>query len=221
MVDEEGGLELLREPVSRHVVGALAALFQDHAAFRGGEGVGEVEIDHAVRLHGHHQFQPVAGDVLEVDRVVVGGEGVVATAVAGDDLGKLAGCHLLRALEHHVLKIVGDPRLGGWAVVAADLVPQHMTDYRHPVIGDHHHLQPVGEGEALGKIEALGGGRHRCQRREGKRESSQQPEAERGGHGRASFGRWLPPARPSPARGGEDRRIASTGGGGRGFRPTV
>ncbi len=141
------------------------ALFEHHLAFRRHLRVGQHQMGHPVGFQRHHQFETVLGDVLVVAGVVVRGEGVLLTAVARDQLGELAGGVGGGALEHQVLEQVGDAAATHRIVAAADLVPDHVGDDRHPMVGNHHHLHPVVEGEGLG-TEHLGAGRVREDGRE-------------------------------------------------------
>ena len=54
---------------------------------------------------------------------------------------------------------MGNARLAARLIGGADLVPQHVGDHRDAVIGDHHHLQAIGQAES-GRVEnlRLGGG---------------------------------------------------------------
>ena len=44
---------------------------------------------------------------------------------------------------------MGNARLAARLIGGADLVP-HMGDHRDAVIGDHHHLQAIGQAEVVG-----------------------------------------------------------------------
>jgi len=155
MVEELHRAADLAELAGRLVVGAAAALLADDLTLRQHHLVGEPEIGHAVRLVLHHDFQAVGGDRLVVGGVVPGGEGVLAPAVGGDDVGELARRQVLGTLEHQVLKEMGEARFAGLLVGGADAVPDRMVDDGRAVVLHHDHLQAVVEGEADG-IENLG-----------------------------------------------------------------
>ena len=150
MVQILGGHQLLAQQGRGLVVDARATLLQDHVALRIDVLVGQVEIDHPVRFHRHHQLQPVLGDHLEVGGQIVAGHGVVVAALASHDLGELAGRDLARALEHQMLEKVRQAGLARRAVGGADLVPDPMRHHRRAVVLDHHHLQAVVERRPCG-----------------------------------------------------------------------
>ena len=82
--------QLLPEQGHRVIVGALAALLQDHLALSGNILLAEAEIGHPVAFHLHHQLQPVGCDALEIGRVVVAGEGVVLAAIGAHSCRQLS-----------------------------------------------------------------------------------------------------------------------------------
>ncbi len=73
------------------------------------------------------------------------GEGVLAAAVAVDEVVGGAGREPLGALEHRVLEEVGKAGLAGHFVAGTDLVPQHVGDDRQPVVGHQHRLEAIVE----------------------------------------------------------------------------
>ena len=75
----------------------------------------------------------------------------------------------LGSLEHQVLKEMRKAGPACGLVGATDLVPDHMGDNGRAMIGDHHDLEPVGEGE-ISNVR-LGPGRRardqsRCERKQ-------------------------------------------------------
>ena len=101
------------------------------------------EIGHAVGFHPHHQRQAVLGDALEIGGRVMGGEGVVLAAIAGDDLGKFAGRDLFGALEHEMFEEMRDAGFALRLVGGSDLVPHHLRDHRRAPVGDDDDLHAV------------------------------------------------------------------------------
>ena len=154
----------------RVVLDAHAALFQHDIAFCSHIGVGQIEIDHTVGVERHDELQAVARDLLVEGGVVVRGEGVVLTAVAGDGLRELIARHGWRATKHHVLEEVRETREAGRIIHGADAIPQHVRHDRRPVIGDHENLHAILQGE----LEYLGVlGLHRASGRDRNDRSSQ------------------------------------------------
>ena len=145
MVLIERGRHLLGQEARRAVLGARAALLEDHLALGRHLLLGELQVHHAVGFHLHHGLEPVLGDALEVAGHVVGGEGVVLAAEPGDDLGEGAGGDLVRRLEHQVLEEVGDARDARRLVGRADAIPDVVRDDGSAVVRHDHHLQAVGE----------------------------------------------------------------------------
>ena len=86
-----GGIDLFAEKRRRVIVGAFAPLFAHHVKFRQDILVGENQVLHAVGFQFHHQFQPVAGDALEIGGVVARREGIALAAIDVDQAVKLAG----------------------------------------------------------------------------------------------------------------------------------
>ena len=77
---EERGADRFAELGARIVVGAHAALFEDHLALGQERRVVDDEVRHAVGLVFHHQAEMLLGDGLVKDGVVLGGEGVLVAA---------------------------------------------------------------------------------------------------------------------------------------------
>ena len=77
---EGGGHLLLIKPRAGLVVGAQAALFLDHGHLAREFVVRPLVVFKAVGLQRHHLRQRGGGHLLEIRRVVGGGEGVVAPA---------------------------------------------------------------------------------------------------------------------------------------------
>jgi len=115
--------DLLGELALRPVVGARSPLFEHHVALGEKILLAERQIGHAVGFHLHHQGKAVGGDVLEIAGVILAGKRVVAAAVAGDDLGKLADPNVVGALEHEMFEHVGDARFARWLIRRAGAIP--------------------------------------------------------------------------------------------------
>ena len=145
MREVERRAHLLRQDAAGVIVDARAALFEDDLALGGDVVLGQPQIGHAVGLHPHDQRQPVLGDALEVGRRVMGGEGVVLAAIAGDELGKLARRDLFGALEHQMFEEMRDAGFALRLVGGPDLVPHHLRDNRRAAVGDDDHLHAVGK----------------------------------------------------------------------------
>ena len=134
----------------RAVAGALAPFLLNHTPLGRDLVVGQAKIGHPVGFHPHHQLELVARDALDIGGVVLAREGVVGTAVRGDDLRELAGRDGRRSLEHQVFDEVGDAGFARRLVGRADLVPDHLDNDRGARILDHDDLKPVVQGEGLG-----------------------------------------------------------------------
>ena len=136
---------LLGQDAGGIVLGARAALLDDHLALGLHLFRVELEVDHAVGLHLHHRLQAILGDALEVARVVVRGEGVVLAAHARDAFGELARRDLVGRLEHQVLEEVRDARHAGRLIGGAHPIPHVVRHHRRAIVGDDDQLQAVGE----------------------------------------------------------------------------
>ena len=147
MVHEQGGRHRLGELGRRVGLDPHAALLQHHVALGRHDGVVEDEAAHAVGLERHHGAEVVAGDPLEIGGVVVAGEGVLLAAEPRDRLREGTDRVPLGPLEHQVLEEVGDARLAERIIGRAVAIPDHVGDDGSPVIGDHHHVEAVVEGE--------------------------------------------------------------------------
>ena len=95
----------------------------------------------------HHGLEMVAGDALEIGGVIVGGEGVLLPAEAGDGLRERADRVLLGALEHEVFEEMRDAGLSDRIIGRTIAVPHHVGHHRGAVIGHHHDVEAVIEGE--------------------------------------------------------------------------
>ena len=147
VVEVERRRHLLGKQRAGVVVGALAALLQDHLALGLDRVLRQHQVAHPVGLHRHHRLEPVGGDALEIGGVVARGEGVVLPAVLGDDLGERAFGDGLGALEHQVLEEMRDAGGALRLIRRADPIPHHMRHHRGAVILDHHRLHAVAERE--------------------------------------------------------------------------
>src|SRR5690606_19866908 len=112
-------------------------------------------------------------------RKVAAGEGVLASAVLGDDARELAGREPLRPLEHHVLEDVRDAGGTVLLVAAADLVPYLRDDDRRAMVPLDDELQAVveqvfaGPGRRVGRLCAVRGERDGRQAVQGERGSEE------------------------------------------------
>ena len=122
-----------------------------------------------------HPVHAVGGDVDVVAGDVVGGEGVVLPALAGDRAGELALGHGRGPLEHQVLEEVREAGRAGLLVARAHPVPRLDRDDGAAAVFDDQHTKAVVEGR-------LGDGRGLGRRRwcEGKNHHGQQGETHRG-----------------------------------------
>ena len=153
-----GSIGLFVQQAGGIVVGTHAAFFQHHLQLRHHVGLGEGEVDHAVGLQLHHQFEAVGGDALVIGGKILGGEGVVLAAIAHNGLGELAGGHRGGALEHQVFEEMGNAVLALRLVGRADPVPHHVGDHGGAMVGDDDQLQAVGK-RPVGNRDAGGHGR--------------------------------------------------------------
>lgn len=103
-------IEILRRPLllaekgRRVVLDALVALFDDHVALGQDVFLVQLEVDHAITLHLHHQLKTIGGDTLKIGCVIVTGKCIVGAAIARDGGRKLARRHIFSAFEEKVLK---------------------------------------------------------------------------------------------------------------------
>jgi hypothetical protein len=102
------------------------------------------------------------GDALEIGGVIVRGEGVLLPAQLGHHLGEGALLVVAGALEHEMLKEMGDAGLAERIISRTVAIPDHVGHDRRPMIGDHHHLHAivepeVGDGRAIRMALATGG----------------------------------------------------------------
>ena len=132
-----------------HTVGpalALAALVAHHVPLIGQQHPVEPlhQETHAVALQPQRQLQLVRGHGLEVIRAVeVGGAVHVRGARALHNLDVRLLAHVLRALEHHVLKQMRKPGTTRPLVERAHVVPEIDRHQRQPVILMRNHGQAV------------------------------------------------------------------------------
>ena len=157
VVEIERRVDVLGKKGGGIVAGAVAALLEYDLPFRLHLLGVEHQVGHAVGFHLHDHFQAVHGDALVVAGVIVGREGVLAPAVAGEDSGELPRRQFPGALEHQVLEEMGDARLARRLVGRTHLVPDHVGDHGDPVVGDDHNGHAVLQGEGFG-IENTGPG---------------------------------------------------------------
>ncbi len=77
MVQKQSRVPLFAKQCARIIFNTHISFFDNHITF--GENVRfvEVEIDHTIRFHFHHQLEPIGGDALVIRRIVVTGESIV------------------------------------------------------------------------------------------------------------------------------------------------
>lgn len=139
----ERGIELLRENGGWHIVGTLAPLLKHHLALGLDVLFRKHQIAHPVGLETHHVRQFGRCDLLVIGREVIGGESVLAAAHRCNCRRELARWIGARALEHQVLKEMGDARFSRLLIGAAHLVPEHVRGNRRPVIRDNDNVKAV------------------------------------------------------------------------------
>ncbi len=165
---------LLCKDARGDVLGAHAALLDDHLALGLDLPFAQSQVHHPVGFHLHERPQAVLGDALVVACVVGAGEGVVLAAEARDDSGEFPGRELLRRLEHQVLEEMGDARYARRLVGGAYAEVHHVGDDRRSIVRHDHENEAVGQFEladAVGGI-GLGSGKawdheHECEKEEG------------------------------------------------------
>ena len=143
---EGRGADLLHEEGLRVVVGPHPPLFHHHHPLRAEVLLPEDEVLHPVRFEIEAHLDPVGAQVLEIGRVIVGGEGVVVAAVLLDDPRKILGTDLGSPFEHHVLEHVGQAGLTPGFVPGPHPVPYLEGDNRRLVVLEEENLEAVGKG---------------------------------------------------------------------------
>jgi hypothetical protein len=139
-------LDAPREHPPRIVL-AHGQFLEDHVALAGELRRIEGQVAHAVRLDLEGALPTVAGELEPIGRVVVAGERVVRAAQLGAQAVDFTLPEALRALEHHVLEEVADPRAFGGLVERADpVVEQHR---------DHRIRMPLGDQDAQAVAQAV------------------------------------------------------------------
>ena len=156
MIEIERRHDLLNKPRFRIIGDPHIVFFEHHVALGQHVLVLQDKTGHAVGLEFHHLAELFARHALVIAGVVSRGERVLIAAHVQHGLRELAGRVLAGTLEHQVFKEMGKARLAGRLVSRADLVPDHLCHHRRAMIGDHHHIESVGE-------------RERCRRRRGHR----------------------------------------------------
>src|SRR3989344_2176408 len=144
-----GGHEFFLNDRLGLVLGAPAALFHHHLDLLAKILIGQRQILQAVGFEFEGNRQARFFQLLEIGSVVVTGEGVLASAVFGDDARELIGSVLGRALEHHVLEHVRDAGDALGLVLAAHPVPDLRYHHRRAVILLDDEAQAVGQGGFL------------------------------------------------------------------------
>jgi hypothetical protein len=110
---------------------------------------------HPVRLEPQRELELVRRHGLEVVRPVEPCRAVHRPAGRLDQGDVLGLGDVARALEHHVLEQVGEPRLARLLVLGADVVPEVDRGDRSDAVGSDDDPEPVVEG-ALTEADARG-----------------------------------------------------------------
>ena len=102
------------------------------------------QVAHAIRLEPQCKLHLGRWDGLEVvGAVVVGGAVQVARAGGLEQTDVGVGRHVLRALKHHVLEEVREPRPSLVLVGRTDVIPEVDRHHRQPALGTENDLEPV------------------------------------------------------------------------------
>ena len=139
------------------VLGSHPPFFLDHFQLLEKLLLRQSQKAHALGLQLEGDGQAIRRQSLEIGRVVPAGEGVLVTAVRGNDPRELAGGQLLRALEHHVFEQMGNPGQATVLVTGAYLVPDLGGDDGRAMVLLDQYLEAVIE-EPLLNLGGLGGG---------------------------------------------------------------
>ena len=130
--------DLVQLPV-RLVVDPHPALFLHHLAFVGEGRFTDAQRGHAIRFEPQRQREILRRHRLPEHRFVVGRVGVGLAADRGNERGVRFGLDVLRALEHHVLEEMREPRASRPLVLRTDVVPErHMNDRRRVILREDH-----------------------------------------------------------------------------------
>ena len=127
----------------RAVFDPAQALFKHHITLRQDDGAIQLEARHAIRFHLHDQAEAVCRDDLEIAGVIGGCEGVVPAAIAGDHAGEFTRVEVVCALEHQMLKEMGEASFARLLINRADFVVGEMGDRSTPMIFDNNELKAV------------------------------------------------------------------------------
>src|ERR1019366_6827092 len=129
----------------RLVVDAQAPFFFDGLPLILQVRLGDLERPHAVGLQEQGQVELVLGHDFEVQGAVVVGRAVHAAALGEDPIKVLAGPHVFRAFEHHVLEQVGEAGAPLALVARADFITDGDAEYRGIVVLRDDHPETVVE----------------------------------------------------------------------------
>ena len=113
---------------------------------------------HPVCFEPEAELELVRGKSFVVVRAVVARRTVRAAAPVDDETEVLSLAHVGRALEHHVLEEVREPRAPLDLVSRANVVVDGHRDSRDGVVWVHHHTQAVVECRAAHLQVREGGG---------------------------------------------------------------
>ena len=135
---------LIHERV-RIVVGTPAAFLHHHLDLFIKLRLRHLQIVHAVGLQLHRQRQFGFMQLLKVSRVVVGGEGILASACRRDDFGELADRNGFGTLEHHMFQRMRHTCITCFLVHAPHVVPDLLHHNRCPVVFLDDDIEPVAQ----------------------------------------------------------------------------
>ena len=147
MVEILRRIELFAHQRRGVVLNPLIALFDDD--FTLGEDVVliQTQVDHAVTLHLHHEFEAVRRNALKIGGVVIAREGIVPTAICRNGSRELARLERFSPLEQEVFKEMRDTRHARRFICRSCPVPDHMHHHRSAVIFNNDDLHAVVERE--------------------------------------------------------------------------
>ena len=130
MREKRGRLHLLLQAAEMTVIDAQPPLGMDDAALALDDLRIEGQIAQAVGFEFEHRFERGAREPVLIHGDVARGEGVVARAVRFERAIELARRARARAVEHHVLEEMREPRDARHFVAAADAHPVVERDVR-------------------------------------------------------------------------------------------
>ncbi len=164
----------LVQPAVRLILDAHPAFFLDHLTLAPERGFVHAQRGHPIRFEPQRQREVLGRQGLPEHRLVFCGVGVAAPADARDDGRVRLRLDVLRALEHHVLKQMGEAGAAGPLVLRADVIPHRdVHDWRGMVLRQDH-LEAVRENRQvvlqLGRTHGRMNGRYRSVRADQQRQ---------------------------------------------------